>query len=147
MAKKAAFNYKSYLKILGLITIVLGLGVVIGSICLGASNADVTKLGFDVAEAREKGASDEAIRWVIASFGIVSGLFSVFEGWLMRRAAKTPKKSTLLLVLLVLSVISGVSSILSTKQGSSAVAGAVINLAVDVLAVMSVVQIRREVNE
>ena len=49
---------------------------------------------------------------------ITSSLFTVFEGWLLGRAAKNGRKSMLLIILLILGIISPIIEIFTAGFGS-----------------------------
>ena len=151
MAKKEIFNYRAYLKILGAVTMVMGFLGVITAISIIITKIPVDQLGISNLDELRKieGSSDDMIRAIIAVVAGIAALWTVFEGWLMRRAAKTPEKSTFLLVLLVISVVSGFVSVVSGSAGNgiAAVISTVINLILNILALMSVFSLRKEVAE
>ena len=148
MVKKPVFNYKAYLKILGAVTIGIGIFGIISALLIVITKMDVDKLGITDLEKIRKDASDDVIRGIACGTACIIAAITMFEGWLMRRAAKDPKKSTFLLVILVISVISGVLSIISGPQGGiSNILSVAISLILNSLALMSVINLRKEVNE
>ena len=82
---------------------------------------------------------------------IVYSVIEALVGWLLIRAANDPHKTTFLFVLLVLEVISGVYTLIQTaSQGASASApgaGAILSLAISVLALFVTYKARQEVNK
>ncbi len=150
MAKKAVFNYKAYLKIIGAISIAIGIVGVITAILIPVAKIDVNQLGLSEAQLADfrkiEGTTDDVIRVSMAIVASIASLWAIFEGWLMRRAAKNPEKSTLLLVLLVISVISGIAGVF-TYGGTANTISEIVQLVLNVLALMAVVQIRKEVSE
>lgn len=154
MAKKATFNYKAYLKVLGAISYAFGALAVLMAIIIVASKIGVDKLGLteqQLADLKKiEGSTDDMVRAIFAVMVCIGGAWAAFVGWLMRRAAKTPEKSTFLLVLLVLSVIGGITSTISLVAGgkfNTDTFGGLVGLTIDVLALMSVVQLRKQVAE
>jgi len=154
MAKKAVFNYKAYLKIIGMVTIAIGILALITAILIIVTKTDVNQLGLSeqqIADLRKTdGMTDDIIRIAVMIIASVAAIWTIFEGWLMRRAAEKPEKSTFLLVILVISVISGVAASISGIVNGINISGSisnVINLIINALALMSVVQLRKEVAE
>ena len=150
MAKKPIFDYKVYLKVLGAVTIALGVFALISAILIPVTKVDVNQLGLTEAQLAEmrkvEGTTDDVIRVAMGITAGIAALWAIFEGWLMRRAAKTPEKSTFLLVILVISVISGVAAVF-TVGGIANTVSEVLHLIVNVLALMSVVQLRKQISE
>lgn len=67
---------------------------------------------------------------------LMTGVFQLFQTWLLFRAAKDPRKSTLLLVLTVLSIISALINMFTQKFDSSQILSLVINVII-VIAIFS----------
>ena len=149
-ASKKNSTSKKYLRILGIVYFVLAALIVLSTVVMMVTKTDVNKLGIDLTEIRKiEGATDDVIRVSYGICMIIAGLLVVLEGWLLRRAAKDPSKSTLLLVLLVLSVVTSVVSIFTTNNFDSISKSAsfALGLTINILALMSVVNIRKEIKE
>ena len=148
MANKKSAS-KMYLRILGIIAIVMGaLAVVASIIIMCVSSIEITSIigASGLAEFRKANMDDNAIRITLGAMTLVLSLIGVLEGALMLRAARHPEKSTFLLVLLVLSVISGAFSLFADGFSTmSTVVANIISLAINVLALIATLNIRSEV--
>lgn len=153
MAKKPVFNYKKYLKILGTVALVFGALGVLSAIAIVVFKADINSLSISeerLIELRKtEGMTDDVIRAASAFVAAFASFCLMFEGWLMRRAAKNPEKSTLLLVILVISVVSNITAFFARTDSNvvSAMVSNAISMVINVLALMSVIQLRKEISE
>lgn len=135
---------KLYLKILGVLQFISAIFFVVCGIVIGfAKVATVDELGLG--ELRGNGVTDNDVLMIVGITTIIMGAIYCLMGWLLFRAANHPEKSTFLLVLLVISVVGGIVGIITNKTGSGTIVSTAISLTIDVLALMSVMRIRREI--
>lgn len=150
MAKKDSTTSKKYLNILGIVTLVFGCLILVGAIVFMAVDFDLQSLGGDYYKELLAHANGDikVAKMAIAMTIMSTGLSEILMGWLERRAAKNPEKSTFLLVLVVLSVISGVFTMVSGGFKDIANAsGSIVSLTINVLALMAILDIRRKIDE
>ena len=136
---------KIYLKVLGVLQFIecalaILCGILIGFTKIGT----VDELGL--ADLRTEGVSDENLLIIVGISFFVLAFISLLLGWLLFRAANHPEKSTFLLVLTVISVICNIVGLFGNKSTSTMIS-AVITLSVDVLTLMAVMRIRREIED
>ena len=150
MVKKESTTSKKYLNILGIVTLIFGCLVLVGAIIFMAVDFDLQSLGgeyYGELLARANG-DVKVAKMAIAMTIISTGLGEILMGWLERRAAKNPEKSTFLLVLVVLSVISGVFTMVNGGFKDVANAcGTIVSLTINVLALMAILDIRKKIDE
>ncbi len=136
---------KIYLKVLGVLQFIAAALAILCGILVGfAKIATVDQL--ELGSARTEGVTDDQILVIAGCVVIFMGLLSLLMGWLLFRAANHPEKSTFLLVLTVISVISSIVGLFGNKSAGTMVS-AVISLSIDVLTLMAVMRIRREIEE
>lgn len=137
---------RKYLKILGVITLVMGIVLVIGGVASMFVKYDVSTLP-NIEELRKTTTDENAIRAAIGIVILLSAAVSLLEGWLLMRAANDPSKSTLLLVILVFSCISGFVQLFQQGFGNvGATTGTVFNLTINILCLMAVMKSRSEID-
>lgn len=141
---------RKYLKIIGIVTLVLGIIYVALAIAgmFVLNNMDLAQVlsADQLQELRDANITDQMIRIFICVGGMVAALVSVLEGILLMRASNDPRKSVFLLVLIVLSIISGIYTLVSGGiQNIGANFGSIIGLTVNVLAIMAVMSARKEI--
>ena len=150
MVKEKKSASRKYLKILGIIALVLAcLLTILGIMFIVMRNSmSLTDLGV---ASLPTGVTEDSFKILVGSMIIVSGVIEALVGWLLIRAANDPRKTTFLFVLLVLEVISGVYTLIQTaSQGTGASAsgaGAILSLAISVLALFATYKARQEVNK
>ncbi|MBR3135056.1 hypothetical protein IKG54_00620 [Candidatus Saccharibacteria bacterium] len=148
MANKKSAS-KTYLKVLGVITIIMGVFAAIFGIAIFClKDADILNAvgAATVEQFTKAGIAENAVKAVLGTTMLVSSFISVLEGILMLRAAKNPEKSTLLLVLLVLSTISGAATLfMEGFSNIGTVIGNIASLTVNVLALIATFNIRSEI--
>lgn len=142
---------RKYLKILGIISVVIGAITAILGIILFFTLKDVDMMTIfsseQIAVINDMDIATEAIYIFIGTTVIIFGFLSLLEGWLLLRAAKDPRKSTFLLVLLVLAVATAVVNLITGKiQNSGSIVGSIGSLTIDVLSLIAVLNARREIN-
>lgn len=150
MSKKQASASKTYLNILGIISIVFGALTVLGAIIIMAVNFDMSALGegfYNDLLARANG--DANIAKISLGISILStGAYQILLGWLERRASKNPEKSTALLVLTVLSVVGGVFTMFNGGFSDFANAtGSIVSLTINILALIAIFNVRKTIYE
>ncbi len=135
---------KLYLKILGVLQFIGAFIFLCGGILTAfVKVATVDELGL--AELRTENISDNDLLMIVGCTMLFLGLLYAIMGWLLFRAANHPEKSTFLLVLLVISVVCGIVSLFNAKGVASALISTAVSLTIDVLALMAVMRIRREI--
>lgn len=149
MAKKESASRK-YLRILGIVSMVLSCIIIILGIVFLANAKDISLAdlgGDELIKALGPNVTEETAKTALGVMAIVSGAVQILMAALLIRAANDPHKSTFLFVLLVLETIAGIYFIATSGFGNagSAVTN-IISLAIDVLALFCVYNARREVN-
>ena len=145
MVKKQAKKSREYLNILGVVSLVIGSLIIIGSIIFMVVDFDLSKLEygfFNDALTRANGDVHFAKMAVGVSM-LIYGLFQMLIGWLERRASSNPEKSLFLLVLVVLGIVSGLYAMFNggfTDIGNAI--GNIVSLVINVLAFMAIYNIR-----
>lgn len=128
----------------------MGCIAIISAIVIMAINVDLAELnnGY-VNQLIEQAKGDVNIAKIGLGIGVLGmGLSQLLMGWLERRAAKNPEKSTFLLVLTVLSVISGAFSLFNSGLGDMASAmGNIVSFTINVLVLIAVFNIRKTIYE
>lgn len=150
MAKNSKSLSRKYLKILGIVTIVMAVLTVITGVAVFFVK-DMDYMGALTGAAREyveqMNWNNDTLRVMAGSLILAGGIFSIVEGWLLVRAANDPAKSTLLLVLVVLSCIFGAVTLFEGGfKDISVVLGNGVSLAINVLAFIAVLNARKEIN-
>ncbi|MBR2588938.1 hypothetical protein IKE84_01180 [Candidatus Saccharibacteria bacterium] len=151
MAKKeAAHNSKLYLRILGIIEIVLAALSIILMIIFMMSNITLTEMGISgqqISDLAAQNISESTFKTIVGITGIVIGILDALIGWLLIRAANNPKKSTFVLVLVVLMTVTSIVTLFTSGFSSiGTVIGNITSVTVNVLALMSLFRIRSENN-
>lgn len=151
MAKKeAAHNSKLYLRILGIIEIVLAALSIILMIIFMMSNITLTEMGISgqqISDLAAQNISESTFKTIVGITGIVIGILDALIGWLLIRAANNPKKSTFVLVLVVLMTVTSIVTLFTSGFSSiGTVIGNIASVTVNVLALMSLFRIRSENN-
>ena len=146
MVKKQASLSSDYLNILGVVSLIMGLLIVVGSIIFMVVDFDLSKLeyGFFNDALRRANGDVHVAKIVTGVSMLTAGLFQMLIGWLERRAANNPEKSLFLLVLVVLGIVGGLYAMFNggfTDIGN--VMGNIISLVVNVLAFMAIYNIRK----
>lgn len=151
MAKKPSGASKTYLKALGIINIVLAVLMAILAVFLFCSKMTFTDLGLDtntISELQKQNISEDTFRAIAGGAYIFVCLLYVLIGWLLIRAANNPQKSTFVLVLLVIATVSSTVQLFSAGFSNwGTVLSNTISLIINILAVMAVLRIRREIDE
>ena len=106
----------SLLKKLSMFCYILGIvGIIIGVIAMTTNFGDTLFEGY----MNQIQSNVEVDAKIVAGISfIISCLFTLFEGWLLGRAAKDGKKTTLLIILLILGIISPIIEICSAGFNS-----------------------------
>ncbi len=138
------------LKKLSILCYILGIiGVVIGIIAMTTNIGDTlfqTEMG-KLAELQKLNLDPKVFLGI--NF-ITSSLFTVFEGWLLGRAAKNGRKSMFLIILLILGIISPIIEILSAGFGSilnmESIAN-IIGILIKAFILNQVLKVRREAED
>ena len=150
MVKEKKSASRKYLKILGIIALVLAcLSTILGIVFIVMRNS-MSLMDLGVASL-PTGVTEDSFKILVGSMIIVSGVIEALIGWLLIRAANDPRKTTFLFVLLVLEVISGVYTLIQTASrgmgASASGASAILSLAISVLALFATYKARQEVNK
>ena len=122
---------KIILKVAGVIYFVLAVLVVLGGVMLIANSSP--ELNDELMKLMKNITDEELTLQTLGIIIIISGVFMGFMGWLMRRVAKHPRKSMLLLVLTVLGLIGNIGTMIKNFNGNtifSAIISAVLVIAV-----------------
>ena len=138
------------LKKLSILCYILGIiGVVIGIIAMTTNIGDTlfqTEMG-KLAELQKLNLDPKVFLGI--NF-ITSSLFTVFEGWLLGRAAKNGRKSMFLIILLILGIISPIIEIFSAGFGSilnmESIAN-IIGILIKAFILNQVLKVRREAED
>ena len=149
MAKKeAAHNSKLYLRILGIIEIVLAALSIILMAVFMVSNITLTEMGISgqqISDLAAQNISESTFKTIIGITGIVIGILDALIGWLLIRAANNPKKSTFVLVLVVLMTVTSIVTLFTSGFSNiGTVIGNIASVTINVLALMSLFRIRSE---
>ena len=108
----------SLLKKLSIFCYILGIvGIIIGIIAMNTDLGDTLFEGYMKDYQIQSNASIDAKTLASISF-IMSCVFTLFEGWLLGRAAKDGKKTTFLIILLILGIISPIIELCSAGFNS-----------------------------
>ena len=143
--KKQTKKSIKYLNILGVVSLVVGVLIMIGSIVFMVVDFDLSKLEygfFNDALTRANGDVHFAKIAVGVSM-LIYGMFQVLIGWLEQRASNNPEKSLLLLVLVVLGIVGGLYAMFNggfTDIGNAV--GNILSLVINILAFMAIYDIR-----
>ena len=106
------------LKKLSIFCYILGIaGIIIGIIAMNTNLGDTLFQGYMKNYQIQSTAGVDAKTIAGISF-IMSCVFTLFEGWLLGRAAKDGRKTTFLIILLILGIISPIIEIFSTGLNS-----------------------------
>lgn len=138
------------LKKLSILCYILGIiGIVIGIIAMTTNIGDTLfKADMEKLKALEKVNLDP--KMFLGTNFISSSLFTVFEGWLLGRAAKNGRKSMLLIILLILGIISPIIEIVSAGFGSilnmESIAN-IIGILIKAFILNQVLKVRREAED
>ena len=92
-------------------------GIIIGIIAMNTNLGDTLFQGYMKNYQIQSTAGVDAKTIAGISF-IMSCVFTLFEGWLLGRAAKDGRKTTFLIILLILGIISPIIEIFSTGLNS-----------------------------
>lgn len=143
--KRQAKASRKYLNILGIVSIVVGCLIIVGSIIFMVLDFDLSRLEygfFNDALARVNGDVSLAKISVGVSM-LIYGLFQILIGWLERRASGNPEKSLFLLVLVVFAIVGGLYAMFNGgfKDIGNAI-GNIVSLSINVLAFMAIYNIR-----
>ena len=145
MAKKQAKKSRQYLNILGVVSLVVGGLIIIGSVIFMLVDFDLSKLeyGFFNDALRRANGDVHFAKMAVGVSMLIYGLFQMLIGWLERRASSNPEKSLFLLVLVVLGIVGGLYAMFNggfTDIGNAI--GNVVSLVINVLAFMAIYNIR-----
>ncbi|MEE0865231.1 MAG: hypothetical protein U0L98_00240 [Clostridia bacterium] len=106
------------LKKLSILCYILGIvGIIIGIIAMNTNLGDTLFEGYMENNQIQSTAGVDAKTIAGISF-IMSCIFTLFEGWLLGRAAKDGRKTTFLIILLILGIISPIIEICSAGFNS-----------------------------
>lgn len=106
------------LKKLSILCYILGIvGIIIGIIAMNTNLGDTLFEGYMENNQIQSTAGIDAKTIAGISF-IMSCIFTLFEGWLLGRAAKDGRKTTFLIILLILGIISPIIEICSAGFNS-----------------------------
>ena len=125
---------KKVLKISGILTILSAVVVlVLGILAVAGSNILATEA------ADQKATEDAALAFTAGILLIVLSIIDIFEGFISYRAGKNGKKktATIALVFAVISTIGAFVDLFRNTNGASAIVGAVVGIALDVLILYS----------
>ena len=142
---------RRYLKILGIVMLVMGaLAMIGGIVTMFMKGVDIMSSlnAGQLRTAQMRGLNNNDLRIILGGIMIIGSLVILLEGWLLLRAAKDPVKSVLLLVLLVLSVVGSVGVLLS--EGFKAPGTTITNmlgLTVYLLALIATLRVRSQIDE
>lgn len=143
MAKKQSGTARGYLKIIGIVSMVLGiLGIICGILLACGAVKDLNSFG-DLSSLRNNGMSDEQIRISLGIGSIIASTISAWAGWVIYRASRKNGKTTLALVLTVLNLVSNFVSVVSNTPVDQKISYS-ISLVIYVLAFMALLRVRRE---
>lgn len=151
MAKKSSSISRKYLKILGIVEIVLAVILAALTTLAVVLNPSLSDLGFtadQIATVTQDGASEDVAKTIfyIVSFAYIA--IEILIGALLIRAANNPKKSTFVLVLTVLSTVGSIVTLFSSGFSSlSVVITNVITLTIYILTFMALTKARGEIKE
>lgn len=136
---------KKYLKILGIVTIILSIAfAIIAAISIFNGSARLEDLGIANLDKLRESSSDDVIRTSFGVATIISGGIGALVGWFFIRASKNPNKSTAALVLAVLSMVGSFTAITNGKSGASVVVANALSLVVYILALIALLEVRKE---
>ena len=146
MVNKQLALSKNYLNILGVVSLILGALIIIGSIIFMVVDFDLSKLEYGFFnDALRRANGDVHIAKIVTGLSMLTvGFFEMLIGWLERRAAINPEKSLFLLVLVVLGIVGGMYAMFNggfTDIGNAL--GNIVSLAINVLAFMAIYNIRK----
>lgn len=106
------------LKKLSILCYILGIvGIVVGIVAMNTNLGDTLFEGYMENNQIQSTAGIDAKTIAGISF-IMSCIFTLFEGWLLGRAAKDGRKTTFLIILLILGIISPIIEICSAGFNS-----------------------------
>lgn len=106
------------LKKLSILCYILGIvGIVVGIVAINTNLGDTLFEGYMENNQIQSTAGVDAKTIAGISF-IMSCIFTLFEGWLLGRAAKDGRKTTFLIILLILGIISPIIEICSAGFNS-----------------------------
>lgn len=137
-------SIRTGIMVIGAIMFILGFVSIITGIVAVASGAPISQLGFSremLLDLKASGMTDSDIRTAYAGVVCLSGVWLALQGWLMRRAAKNPEKSKLLLGLLTYSLVSCFTSLFSSIASPSPNPGIVTTVIETVVYVASIVMV------
>lgn len=135
LAKKILKGFGIFYYVAALFLLILGI------VAFTLKESDVLSRASD--ELLKVVPNDMKITTFLGIFVIVIALLELATGYLLRRAAKDGKKTTLLLVLLVLSVIGSVTNLFTNGTGES-IATLILNVVIDGLLLYSTYVVRKE---
>ena len=133
---------KTVLKVLGIVDIILGVLVLLGSV-LALAGGGLLASGAVPMDQVEAGVSGSLVL-VAGGAMLVMGCFSLAEGILARRAAKDPSKAQPALVFAVISLVLAAGNMIYAIVGGGAPVSGLVSVAVNVLLVMAANTVRKE---
>ena len=133
---------KSILKVFGIIDIVLGVLVLLGSV-LALTGGGLMASGAIPMDQVEAGVSGSLVL-VAGGAMLVMGCFSLAEGILSRRAAKDPSKAQPAFVFAIISLVLAAINLTWAVVGGGSPVSAIVSVAINVLLVMAANTLRKE---
>lgn len=129
------------LKVLGWMGIAMSAVTLAVAILIMVSGADVANFGIRNLDTVRAQFSDDMIRLIYGSVGILSSVIGVLVSWLMIKAANPPYKTTAALVFVIFALVASVYSLFSNGFQSGEL-GNIFTVTVYILALIALLTLR-----